>query len=81
MLDWAMEYTRAVGVELADMLVSVNARVPDQYTFGSNGPHWFIQDHQDHITELEGQLSDLVTMTDCTVQDLQIMNQVYCQDL
>ena len=28
-LDRAMEYTRAVGVELADMLVSINSRVEE----------------------------------------------------
>ena len=36
-LDRAMEYTGAVGVELVDMLVSINTRVPDQYMFSGNG--------------------------------------------
>ena len=45
MLDWAMEYTRAVGVELADMLASVNSWVLDQHTFGSDSLHQYIQDH------------------------------------
>ena len=41
-LDRAMEYARVVGVELADMLVSINLRLaiephmPVQHTFGGN---------------------------------------------
>ena len=74
MLDWAMEYTRAVGVELVDMLASINAWVLDQHMFGSDGLCQFIQDHQDHLEQLEDQLINLITMTDWTVQDLQITN-------
>ena len=53
-LDRAMEYTGSVGVELTDMLVSMNSkvnllvlRVPDQHTFSGDSLHQFIQDHQD----------------------------------
>ena len=74
MLDWAMEYTRAVGMELVDMLASINTWVLDQYMFGSDGLCQFIQDHQDHLEQLEDQLINLITMTDWTVQDLQITN-------
>ena len=31
-LDRMMGYTGVVGVELVDVLVSINAQVPDQYT-------------------------------------------------
>ena len=53
MLDQVMEYTDAVGVELADMLVSINVRVLDQYMFGGNGLCQFMQDHQDCLEWLE----------------------------
>ena len=43
-LDRAMKYSRAAGLELADMLASINSkvnlltpRVPDQHMFGSDG--------------------------------------------
>ena len=43
-LDRAMEYARVVGVELADMLVSINLKVevitpcvPTQHTLGTKG--------------------------------------------
>ena len=69
-LDRAMEYSRAVGSELADMLVSINSkvdlltpRVPNQHMFGGDGLCQFIHDHQDCLEWLEDQLSDLITMT------------------
>ena len=53
-LDRAMEYARVVGVELVDMLVSVNSRVeviepcmPMQHTFRGDGLQNFICNHQD----------------------------------
>ena len=55
-LDRAMEYAGVVGVELADMLVSINLKVeviaphvPMQHTFGRDGLQNFIHDHQDHL--------------------------------
>ena len=49
-LDRAMEYSSTVGVELVDMLVSINSKVeelapcmPTQHTFGGNGLNQFIQ--------------------------------------
>ena len=53
-LDRAMEYAGAVGVEVTDMLMSVHEKVKDlelqvpaQNTFGGNGLQTFIRDHQD----------------------------------
>ena len=53
-LDRAMEYTGVVGVELADMLASVNSKVEaimphmlTQHTFGRDSLQNFIHDHQD----------------------------------
>ena len=70
-LDRAMEYTRVVGVELADMLVSVNLRllaveprVPVQHMFGGDGLQNYICDHQDCLEQLEDQLGNLMTMTE-----------------
>ena len=68
-LDRAMEYTGVVGVELVDMLASINSRllavepcVPTQHTYGGNDLQNFICDHQDHLERLEDQLSNLMTM-------------------
>ena len=51
-----------VGVELADMLASVNSKVeelvpqvPAQYIFGGDGLWNYICDHQDCLEHLEGQ--------------------------
>ena len=53
-LDRAMEYTGVVGVELVDMLVSVNSKVeaiaphmPMQHMFRGDSLPNFICDHQD----------------------------------
>ena len=55
-LDRAMEYVGVVGVELADMLASINSKVeaiaphmPAQHTFRVDGLQNFIWDHQDHL--------------------------------
>ena len=73
-LDRAMEYAGVVGVELADMLASVNLRLlaveprmPVQHMFGGNGLQNFICDHQDHLEQLEDQLGDLTTMMEHTI--------------
>ena len=73
-LDRAMEYTRVVGVEVADMLASVNKKVRAlkpcilaQHMFGGNGLQNFIHNHQDHLEWLEDQLGDLVMMTNNAV--------------
>ena len=59
-LDRVMEYSRSVGVELVDMLASINLKVdelvphmPTQHIFGGNGLCQFNQDHQDHFEQLE----------------------------
>ena len=72
-----MEYTRVVGVELADMLASINTRVLDQYTFSGDGLCQFIQDHQDCLEQLEDQLSNLIMMTNWSVMELQLTNKSY----
>ena len=73
-LDRAMEYVGVVGVELVDMLASVNLRLlaiephmPAQHTFGGNGLQNFICDHQDHMEWLDDQLGDLITMMEHTI--------------
>ena len=73
-LDRAMEYTGVVGVELVEMLASINLRLlaieprmPAQHTFGGNGLQNFICDHQDHMEWLEDQLGDLITMMEHTI--------------
>ena len=70
-LNRVMEYARVVGVELVDMLVSVNLRVeaiephvPTQHTFSRDGLQNFICDHQDQLEQLEDQLANLMTMTE-----------------
>ena len=67
----AMEYAGVVGVELADMLVSINLRVeaiephvPTQHTFSRDGLQNFICDHQDQLEQLEDQLANLMMMTE-----------------
>ena len=78
-LDRAMEYAGAVGVEVTNMLMAVNEKVkdlelqvPTQHTFGGNGLQNFIQDHQDHLEQLEDQLRDLMMMMNRAVEGLMI---------
>ena len=80
-LDQVMEYTRAVGVEVLDMMVMMNHHIPEQEMFGGDGLCQFIQDHQDHLAQVEDQLGNLIMMMDWTCQDLQITNQVLNQDV
>ena len=51
-----MEYARAVGVEVTNMLMSVNKKVqelephiPAQHTFRGDSLQNFIHDHQDRL--------------------------------
>ena len=74
-LDRAMEYTGVVGVELADMLASVNLRllavkphVPTQHMFRGDGLQNFIYDHQGCLEQLEDQLGDLTTMMEHAIR-------------
>ena len=75
-LDQAIEYTRAIGAVVMDQVAQVNHWVPNNETFGGDGLRWFIRDHEDHLAEVEEHHQDLVIMTDHSVQDLQITNQV-----
>ena len=59
-----MEYAGAVGVEVLEMVATMNCCIPEQETFGGNSLCQFIQDHQDQITELEDQLGNIISMTD-----------------
>ena len=86
-LDRAMEYTGLVGMELVDMLASINSKVEDlaprmpmQHTFSGDGLNQFIQDHQDCLEQLEDQLSNVITMTERLVMELHLQNEVYHQD-
>ena len=81
-LDRAMEYAGVVGLEVANMLASVNEKVwvikphvPTQHTFGGNGLQNFIRDHQDRLEQLEDQLSDLVMMMNHVVGRLLVANE------
>ena len=83
-LDRAMEYSGAVGVEVVDMLATVNRKVealepcvPTQHTFGRDSLQNFIQDHQDHLEHLEGQLGDLIIMPETMVGQLVVVNKLY----
>ena len=87
-LDRAMEYARVVGVELADMLASINLKVknlvpqvPAQHVFGGDRLWNFIHDYQDCLEHLEGQFQDLVTMMENMVGRLSVASESYCQDL
>ena len=87
-LDRAMEYAGVVGVELVDMLVSVNSkvedlvpRVPAQHTFGGDRLWNFICDHQNCLEHLEGQFQDLVMMMENMVGRLSMASESYRQDL
>ena len=87
-LDRAVEYTGVVGAELADMLTAVHKKVwalepcvPAQHTFGGDGLQNFIQDHQDQLERMEGQLGDLTTMTNTAVKRLMIHMESYYWDL
>ena len=53
MLDQMMEYTGVVGVEVLDMMATMNHHILEQERFSGDGLCQFIQDHQDQITELE----------------------------
>ena len=82
-LDRVMEYARAIGVEVANMLASVNSkvealvpRVPAQHMFGSDGLQDFICNHQDRLECLEDQLQDLMTMMEHMVGRLSVANEV-----
>ena len=82
-LDRAMEYARVVGLEVANMLASVNKKVwaiepcvPTQHTFGGDSLQNFIHDHQDRLERLEDQLGDLVMMTNHVVGRLLVANEV-----
>ena len=83
-----MEYAGAVGVEVANMLASINEKVwvirPHvlaQHIFGGNGLQNFIRDYQDCLEWLEDQLGDLTTMTNMAVERLMIHSESYCWDL
>ena len=85
-LDRAMEYARAIGIEVANMLASVHQRVkaleprvPAQHTFGRDGLWDFICNHQDRLEHLEGQVQDLTTMMEHTVGRLSVANKVQRQ--
>ena len=85
-LDRAIEYARVVGMELVDMLVSVNLKVeviaphmPMQHMFGGDSLQNFIHDHQDWLERLEDQLANLTTMTENVVGRLSIVNKSYHQ--
>ena len=87
-LDRAMEYARAIGVEVVDMLTVVHKKVKalelqvlTQHTFGGDGLQEFIHNHQDHLEHIEGQLGDLTTMVDCAVCSQDLALESYCQDL
>ena len=87
-LDRAMEYAGVVGVELADILASVNSKVeelapqvPAQHMFGGDGLQNFICDHQDRLEHLEGSFHDLMMMVENAVGRLAIASKSYCQDL
>ena len=80
-LDQAMEYTGAIGVEVLEMMAMINHHIPEQETFGGDGLHQFIQDHQDRITKLKDQLGNIIIMTNQTCWDLQITNQVLNRDV
>ena len=79
-----MEYAGVVGVELVDMLASINKKVeviaphmPTQHTFGRDGLQNFICNHQDRLEQLEDQLGNLVTMTENMVGRLSMANELY----
>ena len=74
-----------VGVELVDMLASINSKVeaiapcvPTQHTFGRDGLQNLIHDYQDHLEQLEDQLGNLITMMERLVMDLHLQNKVCC---
>ena len=73
-----------VGVELADMLASINLRLlaielwmPAQHTFRGDSLQDYIHDHQDHLEQLEDQLSDLTMMMELAVGRLSVVNKSY----
>ena len=79
-----MEYVGVVGVELVDMLASINSKVealapcvPTQHTFGGDQLQNFIHNHQDHPEQLEGQLGDLITMMEHVVILICLQNKSY----
>ena len=81
-----MEYVGVIGVEVADMLVSVNQKVwalepqvPAQHTFGGNGLQDFIHDYQDHLEHLKGQVQDLTMMMEHVVGRLSVANEAQRQ--
>ena len=87
-LDRVMEYTGAIGVEVADMLVLVNSKVKDlipcvpaQHMFRGDSLHNFICNHQDHLENLKHQVKNLMTMTNKAVMRLQVREESNCQDL
>ena len=87
-LDRAMEYVGVVGIELVDMLVSVNTKVealvphvPTQHIFSRDGLQNFIYNHQDCLECLEEQLGNLITMMENVMGWLSVAKKSYCYDL
>ena len=87
-LDRAMEYARIVGVELVDMLVSINSKVKAlapqvlaQHTFGGDGLWNFICDYQDCLEYLEGSFGNLTMMVENAVGRIVMMMESYRWDL
>ena len=87
-LDRAIEYAEAVGVEVVDMLTVVHEKVkalepqvPAQHTFGGDGLQNFIRNHQDRLEHIKGQLGDLMTMVDHAIHHQDITLELYHWDL
>ena len=88
LLDWAMEYAGTVGLEVTDMLMTVNEKVRAmephilaQHTFGGDGIQNFIHNHQDRLEHLDHQIENLTTMTNKAVTRLQVCEEWNRQDL
>ena len=82
LLDRVMEYAGMGGLEVMDMLMTINEKVhtlephvPKQHMFGGDSLQNFIHDHQDWLEHLKHQIKNLTTMTNEVVTRLQVCEE------
>ena len=55
--------------------------MPDDEIFRGGGLKTYIEDHENCLAAVEEVHYEFVMMLDCSVQDLQIANLAYCQEI
>ena len=75
-MSHARSWTRVVGVMVMEQLAMVSNWMPDNHTFGWDGLKNLILDHENWL-EVEAEVRDFWMMSDWTICNLQIENQVF----